>query len=111
MAAGPARSRLLVAVRVKPGASRAVVGGRYDGPGGPALVVAVGTRAVDGMATEAVQRAVAVALGVRRRQVILIRGRTSRDKVLAVDDAPAEAASRVAELRGDVPDPGGDLVA
>ena len=40
-------------VRVRPGASRTAVGGRYDGPLGPALVVAVTAPAVDGRATEA----------------------------------------------------------
>lgn len=41
--------------------------------------------AVDGRATEAALAAVAAALGVRRRQVTLVTGRTSRTKVLDVD--------------------------
>jgi uncharacterized protein YggU (UPF0235/DUF167 family) len=86
------------AVRVKPGASRARVGGRYDGARGPALVVSVNARAVEGAATEAVLSAVADALGVRRSAVRVVTGRTSRDKVLTVEGEPG-LAERVAELR------------
>ena len=45
-----------ILLRVRPGASRTAVGGRYDGPSGPALVVAVAARAVEGQATKAVLR-------------------------------------------------------
>ena len=76
---------LRIAVRVKPGASRTKVGGRYDGPSGPALVVAVPARAVDGRATEATLAAVADAFGVRRRQVRLVSGPASRNKLLELD--------------------------
>jgi uncharacterized protein YggU (UPF0235/DUF167 family) len=90
-----------VPVRVRPGASRTRVGGRYGeatGDGGSRLVVAVSARAVDGAATEAVLRAVAEALGVRRRQVVLVRGATSRDKLLEVLDPPDDLAERLADL-------------
>lgn len=70
-------------MRVRPGASRTVVGGCYDG----ALVVKVGSRAVDGQATEAALRALAKAFGVRRRDVTLVNGATSRTKVVDVEDA------------------------
>ena len=86
-----------VAVRVRPGAGRTRVGGRYDGPHGPALVVAVGAPAVDGKATEAVRRALADALGVRPGDVALRVGATSRDKVftLLIDDRPRARGGRV----------------
>lgn len=84
-----------VAVRVRPGASRTKVGGAY----GDRLVVAVSARAVDGAATEAVIGAVAEAFGLRRRQVRLLTGATSRDKVLEVDLPPAEAEALTASLR------------
>lgn len=87
-----------IAVRVKPGASRDRVGGRYDGPNGPALVVAVGAPAVDGRATAAVLVAVAKAFGVRRRAVTLISGATSRDKLLQIDGNPAELTRRYDQL-------------
>lgn len=79
-----------VAVRVRPGASRTRVGGRY----GDRLVVAVSARAVDGAATEAALTAVADALGVRRRHVALVTGATSRDKVVEIDEGVADDALR-----------------
>jgi len=72
-----------VAVRVRPGASRTDVGGRYGDS--DVLLIAVGARAVDGAATEAARRALAGALGVRRPDVTLVTGATSRDKVFDVD--------------------------
>ena len=87
-----------VAIRVKPGAARARVGGSYGDAG--ALVVAVTERAVDGRATSAALRAVAAALGVRRSAVTLLSGATSRDKVLLVADPPADLAARLDALRG-----------
>jgi len=88
-----------IAVRVKPGAARARVGGRHDGPYGPALVVAVTAPAVDGRATEAALRAVAAALGVRAAAVRLRTGATSRDKLFELADAPDDLDARVAALR------------
>lgn len=89
-----------VAVRVKPAASRPAVGGRYDGPLGPALVVAVTAPAVDGRATESARRALAEALGVRAAAVTLRTGATSRDKVFLVADPPSDLADRLGELLG-----------
>jgi uncharacterized protein YggU (UPF0235/DUF167 family) len=91
-----------IAVRVKPGSSRVKVGGRYDGPHGPALVVAVTAPPVDGRATAAALRALAVALDLRASALALHRGAASRDKIIAVTDAPPDLAHRVARLR-DVP--------
>lgn len=87
-----------VAIRVKPGAARARVGGSYGDAG--ALVVAVTERAVDGRATAAALRAVAAALGVPRSSVSLLTGATSRDKVLLVADPPADLGALLAALRG-----------
>jgi uncharacterized protein YggU (UPF0235/DUF167 family) len=94
---------IAVPVRVRPGAGRDRVGGRYDGPHGPALVVAVGAPAVDGRATEAVRRALAGALGVRAGAVALKVGATSRDKVFVVDADAAVVGRRLAELRDGPP--------
>jgi len=87
-----------VPVRVKPGSSRTGVGGDHDG----ALVVRVSARAVDGRATEAALRAVAEALGVRRSEVSLVTGATSRTKLVDVvssQRSDVELTERVQLLR------------
>jgi len=91
---------IVLAVRVRPGASRTKVGGRYGDPADPAapLLVAVTARAVDGAATEAVLVAVAEALGVRPRQVVLLRGAASRDKLLEIRQPPPDLAARIEAL-------------
>jgi len=88
-----------IAVRVKPGAARARVGGCHPGPYGPALVVSVTAPAVDGRATEAALRAVAQALGVRPTAIRLRAGAASRDKLFELADPPDDLAARLAELR------------
>lgn len=90
----PSDRPLTVAIRVAPASSRTVVGGRR----GDALVVRVTQPAVDGRATEAALAAVADALGVRRGKVRLVRGATSRDKVLAVDNPDGDLGHRLLEL-------------
>lgn len=101
---GPTREPIVppavavLAIRVKPGASREAVRGRHEGPYGPALVVAVNAPAVDGRATEAALRAVARALGLRPAEVRLKLGATSRDKLLEIADPPADLASRISLL-------------
>jgi uncharacterized protein YggU (UPF0235/DUF167 family) len=92
------RETVTVPVRVRPGASRRQVGGRYTGRAGDALVVAVTAPAVDGRATDAALRAVADALGVRPAQVSLRSGATSRDKLFAVEDPPADLPERLTAL-------------
>ncbi|MFI6829461.1 DUF167 domain-containing protein [Kribbella sp. NPDC050241] len=89
-----------ILLRVKPGASRTAVGGRYDGAAGPALVVAVAARAVEGQATKAVLDAIAAAFGVRRSAVTLVRGATSRDKLVEVEGDDTEIRLRLERLLG-----------
>jgi uncharacterized protein YggU (UPF0235/DUF167 family) len=74
-----------VTVRVRPGASRTHVGGRYGSGEPPVLVVSVTAPAVDGRANTAVLVAVADALGVRRGAVRLVRGDRARTKVLDIN--------------------------
>jgi uncharacterized protein YggU (UPF0235/DUF167 family) len=82
-----------IAVRVRPGASRTEVGGRYGES--DVLVVAVSARAVDGAATEATRRALAEAFAVRRSEVSLVSGATSREKVFEVRVSdPAEVGAK-----------------
>lgn len=90
-----------IAIRVKPGAKRAAVGGRWAGPGGDALVVAVNAPAVEGKANDAVLAAVAAAFKVRAGAVRVIRGERSRDKLLELDPSAisdADASTILAAL-------------
>jgi uncharacterized protein len=88
-------SALRVAIRVRPGASRVAVGGRY---GAGQLVVAVAERAVDGAANRAVLAAVAAAFGVRRADVEIIAGHTARSKTITVKGDRAALERRLGEL-------------
>jgi uncharacterized protein YggU (UPF0235/DUF167 family) len=87
-----------LSVRVRPGASRTRVGGCYGAGEDAVLTVAVSARAVDGAATAAVMDAVAAAFGVRRRDVTLVAGATSRTKVLDVDVEEEAGRARLAQL-------------
>ena len=91
-----------LAIRVKPGSARTAVGGRH----GDALVVAVTARAVDGKATEAALRAVADAFDVKRREVTLVTGAASRDKVVDIDGETGVLSARRDTLLGPVPPSG-----
>jgi uncharacterized protein len=91
--------KITIPIRVRPGASGTRVGGRYHGPYGPALTVAVTEPAVEGRATEAALRAIAKALGMRFADLTVQLGGTSRDKLLVAADPPADLAERVAVLR------------
>ena len=87
---------LRVAVHVRPGAARTAVGGRHS----DALVVWVTARPAGGAATQAVLRAVAEAFGVPRRDVTLVTGATSRNRVIEVGGSPAPLSRRFDELLG-----------
>lgn len=87
-----------LSVRVRPGAGRTAVSGRYGDS--ETLCVAVRERAVDGAATEAVLRAVAAAFALAPRDVHLVQGRTSRTKVLDLDGPQERLTARLTELLG-----------
>ena len=86
-----------ITVRVRPGASRVAVGGRY---GDRELVVAVTARPVDGAANRAVVAAVAEAFGVAQRAVDVVSGARSRTKIVSVDGDPEVLRVRLEELLG-----------
>ncbi|HJP77163.1 MAG TPA: DUF167 domain-containing protein [Pseudonocardiaceae bacterium] len=90
------------AVRVKPGAAKQSVGGSYPGPHGPALIVAVTAPAVDGKANEALRKALADALNIRRAELEIAHGSHGRDKIIAVEAPPGRLKTiidQVAKLR------------
>jgi uncharacterized protein YggU (UPF0235/DUF167 family) len=80
-----------ITIRVRPGAAHPGVGGEHGG----ALVVRVSARAVDGQATAAALAAVATAFGVRRDEVTLVTGGSSRTKVVDVADGDPAVLNRL----------------
>ena len=84
----PGTTRLRL--RVSPGASRAEVVGRH-GDGWKVRVPAPPER---GRANDAVLGLLADTLGVDRRDVTLVSGRGSRDKIVEVGGLPAEETER-----------------
>lgn len=89
---------IIVSVRVQPGASRTRVGGAYGERDTAMLRVAVGQPAVDGKANKAVIEALAKSLGVKKRDVTVVSGHTSRSKRIRVDGDPAHLKSLVSDL-------------
>ena len=70
-----------VEIYVRPSATATMVGGEYGG----AMVVRVVEPPDRGRATDAALRAVADALSISRRAVTLVRGTTSRRKVVDIE--------------------------
>jgi hypothetical protein len=70
----------LLSVRVQPGASRTEVVGEH----GEQLRIRLQAPPVDGKANAALERYVADALGLPRASVVVLRGQTSRSKILRV---------------------------
>jgi len=70
-----------IRVRVQPRARRAELVGERGG----ALVARVTAPPVDGRANDALCRLIAERIGVPRRRVTVVRGQSSRDKVVRVD--------------------------
>ncbi len=92
------------AIRVRPAARQDAAGGcaATSRPGDPpVLEVRVRARPVEGAATAAAERTLAQALGLRPRQVRVVRGATSRDKLVEITDPPADLATRWAALLGE----------
>lgn len=89
-----------LAVRVRPGARADAVGGCWDGPRGPALLVAVRARAVEGRANAAVTDLLATAFGLRRGDVEIVAGHHGRDKVVDLAGDDVALGARLAVLLG-----------
>jgi len=84
-----------VEIHVRPSASKTAVGGEHDG----ALVVRVPQPAEAGRATHAALAAVAKALAVPVGSVSLVRGATTRRKLIEIRVATQEADFVAATLR------------
>lgn len=87
---------LTIAVRVLPGAPRTAVGGSR----GEALVVRVAAPPAEGRANVAALRALAAAFGVRRGDVTLLAGASSRHKLVRIEGDEPALALALARLRG-----------
>ena len=81
-------------VHVHPGSKSPGVGGEYGG----ALIVRTRARAVDGRATEEVIERLATGFALRRADVTLVRGATSRTKLFEVRGDDERLATRLGEL-------------
>jgi uncharacterized protein (TIGR00251 family) len=78
-------------LRVIPRAAKNALAGERDG----ALVVRLTAPPVEGAANDALLRFLSKALQVPRSAVTLVRGETSRDKVVRIDGlTPADLAAR-----------------
>ena len=84
-----------VRIRLIPRAGRDAVAGERDG----AVLIRIAAPPVDGKANAALIALVATTLGLPKSAVRIVRGETSRDKVVAIDGMTSEAA-RAALLAG-----------
>jgi uncharacterized protein (TIGR00251 family) len=71
-------------VHAQPGAKRTEVAGLH----GEALKIRIAAPPVDGSANEALVEFIAKTLGLRKSEVTLVRGDTSRSKTLRVPSDP-----------------------
>lgn len=83
--------RTTLTLHIQPGAKKTEVAGLY----GDALKIRLAAPPVDGKANAALIEFVAERLGLAKSSVSLKSGQTSRRKVLAVDNAPADTAQRL----------------
>lgn len=82
---------LTLSLHIQPGAKKTEVAGVH----GEALKLRLAAPPVDGKANAALLAYVAAALGVPKSAVTLKSGQTSRQKVVAVSGAPADAEARL----------------
>lgn len=78
----------LISVHAQPGAKKSAVAGLH----GEALKVRVSAPPVEGKANEALIALVAKALGLPRRAVSIVKGDSSREKLLLIADPAADPA-------------------
>ena len=78
----------LIAVHAQPGAKKSAVAGLH----GDALKIRVAAPPVEGKANQALIAFVASTLGLPKRAVSIVKGESSREKLLLVSDAAADPA-------------------
>ncbi len=92
-----AQGKATVEVRLRPAAKKSEIEGFRDG----VLRARVKEPPREGRANEALVALVAEALGVPKRDIVIIRGFLSRDKVLSVAGlSPEELTDRLASVPG-----------
>ena len=95
MTGGP----FILRARVNPGASRALVGGKWAGPNGDTrLVVRVTAPPEKGKANKAAGEVIAKAFGLPKSSVSITAGETDRLKSFALDGEPQSLSARLAAL-------------
>jgi uncharacterized protein (TIGR00251 family) len=100
----PHSQGVVLSIRAQPGAKRAGICGRH----GDMLKVAVTQVAEKGKANAAIIDVLAEELGLRRAQLQLLSGETSRAKRLLVQEiTPAELARRIDAALGQPPSSSG----
>lgn len=82
-----------LSVRAQPRASRDSIVGVHDG----ALKIAITAPPVDGEANAAIVAFLAKKLGVPKRSVRVVRGDSSREKVVAIEGVSVEAVLAIAK--------------
>ena len=78
----------LISVHAQPGAKKSAVAGLH----GESLKIRVAAPPVEGKANAALTAFVAGALGLPRRSVRIVKGESSREKLLLVADSAADPA-------------------
>ena len=78
----------LISVHAQPGTKKSAVAGLH----GESLKVRVAAPPVEGKANEALTAFVAKALGLPRRSVSIVKGESSREKLLLIADTAADPA-------------------
>ena len=82
----------LLAIHAQPGAKKTGIAGLH----GDSLKIRVAAPPVEGKANAALIAFVARALGVSKRSVTVVKGETSREKLLRVADGRADPAALLA---------------
>jgi len=78
----------LISVHAQPEAKKSAVAGLY----GEALKIRIAAPPVEGKANDALTAFVAKALGLPRRSVSIVKGESSREKLLLIADTAADPA-------------------